>query len=154
MESESVLHRYATFIANRAGFVVAGTLLLTALLAAQIPRLRVHFDHASSLPSDHPFVQIDRRVREAEDARHRNFMIISAGVSFLGIYLAWLMHLKDRAAPGRFAARVPLLTRALEAKYWIDEIYQAGIVEPLRAAGRAFFAIDRLVIELVEGRAP
>ena len=89
----------------------------------------------------------DRRVREAEDARHRNFMIISAGVSFLGIYLAWLMHRKDRAAPERFAARVPLATRLLEAKYWIDEIYQGGIVEPLRAAGRAFFAFDRLVID-------
>jgi NADH-quinone oxidoreductase subunit L len=89
----------------------------------------------------------DARVQEAEKARHRNFMLISAGVALLGIYLAWLMHLKDRAAPERFAAQVPVLTRVLEARYWVDEVYQAVIVEPLRAMGRAFFAFDRLVID-------
>jgi NADH-quinone oxidoreductase subunit L len=115
-------------------------------LAYNVANVRYGGAHVPPLGFGQPEVE-DRRVREAEDARHRNFMIISAGVSFLGIYLAWLMHRKDRAAPERFAARVPLATRVLEAKYWIDEIYQAGIVEPLRAAGRAFFAIDRLVID-------
>ena len=74
MPSPSFLHRYATFIVARARAVVAGTVILTALLAAQIPRLQVHFDPASSLPPDHPFVQIDRRVREEFGGRNTVIM--------------------------------------------------------------------------------
>ncbi|HEX2973990.1 MAG TPA: hypothetical protein VHP11_16780 [Tepidisphaeraceae bacterium] len=61
--------------------------------------------------------------------------------------LAYLMHLKDRAKAEQLAARFPRLVRLLDAKYWVDEIYQAGIVEPLRSLGRAFFAFDRYVID-------
>lgn len=74
MASQSFLHRYATFIVNRAGLVVAGTVIVTLALAAQIPRLEVHFDHASSLPPGHPFVQIDRRVREEFGGRNTMLM--------------------------------------------------------------------------------
>ncbi|HZN64939.1 MAG TPA: hypothetical protein VFB66_06530, partial [Tepidisphaeraceae bacterium] len=47
----------------------------------------------------------------------------------------------------RLAAGAPAVTRLLEAKYWVDEIYQNTIVEPLRWLGRAFFAIDRYVVD-------
>jgi NADH-quinone oxidoreductase subunit L len=97
-----------------------------------------------------PFGQVeveDERVREAEEARHKAFMFISAGVAFLGIYLAWLMHVKEREAPQRLAERVPWLTRLLENKFYFDEIYQYGIVEPLRMLGRFFYAFDRLAID-------
>jgi NADH-quinone oxidoreductase subunit L len=91
----------------------------------------------------------DSAVREADARRHKAFMLISAFVFFLGYYLAWLMHRKDRDAPERLAARVPRLTRVFERKYWVDEVYQSGIVEPLRALGRAYYAFDRVVIDLV-----
>ncbi len=42
---------------------------------------------------------------------------------------------------------MPQLARLLEGKYWVDEIYQDAIVEPLRALGRIFFAIDRYVVD-------
>src|SRR5262245_34997451 len=74
MASESFLHRYATFIVGRARAVVVGTLIVTVLLAAQIPRLQVHFDPSSSLPPEHPFVQIDRRVREEFGGRNTIIM--------------------------------------------------------------------------------
>jgi len=64
-----------------------------------------------------------------------------------GIALAYLMHLRDRARAERLAAGLAPLTRAMEAKYWVDEAYQDGIVEPLRAAGRGFFAIDRIIVD-------
>jgi NADH-quinone oxidoreductase subunit L len=39
------------------------------------------------------------------------------------------------------------LTSAIEAKFMVDEIYQAAIIEPLRDLGRFFFAIDRIVVD-------
>jgi NADH-quinone oxidoreductase subunit L len=82
-----------------------------------------------------------------EHQLHNIMMIVSGLISLAGIGLAYQFHLNDRTAPERIAAGAPALTRAIEGKYWIDEIYQAGIVEPLRTLGRVFFAIDRIVVD-------
>ena len=74
-------------------------------------------------------------------------LIIGGAVAIAGILVAYLFHLKDRARAERMAAGMPGVTRTLEAKYWVDQIYQAGIVEPLRSLGRAFFLIDRFVVD-------
>jgi len=78
-------------------------------------------------------------------------MLLSGFIALIGIGLAWLMHLHDRARAERVAAGVAPLTRLLEAKYFVDEVYQAVIVEPLRSLGRAFFWVDRMLIDGVVG---
>jgi len=74
-------------------------------------------------------------------------LLVGGAVAIAGILVAYLFHLKDRSRAERLAADMPGVTRTLEAKYWVDEIYQAGIVEPLRSLGRAFFIIDRFVVD-------
>jgi predicted RND superfamily exporter protein len=59
----SRLERYARFLVRRAWPVLGAVVLLTALLAAGLWRLRADFDVEASLPANHPFVQIDRRIR-------------------------------------------------------------------------------------------
>ncbi len=89
----------------------------------------------------------DARVVMQQQAFHLRMMIISGLVSALGIYLAYLMHLKDRAASEKLARRFAGVARLLEGKYWVDEIYQNGIVEPLRRLAKAFYAVDRYVVD-------
>ncbi len=89
----------------------------------------------------------DKDFATSQHSLHRMLMIVSGLISLLGIYFAYLMHLKDRTAAERLANDFPAVTSALEHKYWIDEIYQNGIVEPLRALGRGFFAMDRIVVD-------
>ncbi|WP_428940700.1 NADH-quinone oxidoreductase subunit L [Fontivita pretiosa] len=74
-------------------------------------------------------------------------LLTGAVVAIAGIFVAHLLHLKDRSAADRLAARFPRVVRVLDHKYWVDEIYQYGIVEPLRAVGRGMFAFDRWVID-------
>ena len=74
-------------------------------------------------------------------------MIVSALISIAGILLAYVLHLKNRAADDRLVERFAPLARLLEGKYWVDEIYQAYIVGPLWAAGEIFFAVDRFVVD-------
>jgi len=96
------------------------------------------------------FGQVDRRPEEDQDREHHAhliMMIVSGVIALAGIFLAYQFHLKNRAAGERLPERAVGLTRALEAKYWIDEAYQGGIVEPLRSVGRVFFAIDRIVVD-------
>jgi NADH-quinone oxidoreductase subunit L len=90
-----------------------------------------------------------------EDAIHREhrthlwFWIISGAIAVAGILLARHMHLRDRAAAERLAERFPGAVNAMENKYWVDELYQYGIVEPLRFFGKILFAIDRWFVDMI-----
>ncbi len=90
---------------------------------------------------------LDPSRHESTGRMHFYLMLASGLIAFTGIYLAYLMHLKYRDEADKLAARHPLVIRVLEHKYWVDEIYQAAIVEPLRAIGRMCVAIDTYVID-------
>ncbi|HYE21743.1 MAG TPA: NADH-quinone oxidoreductase subunit L [Tepidisphaeraceae bacterium] len=92
-------------------------------------------------------VRRDPDVIEREHAHHLWMAIASGIIALAGIGLAYYMHLKNRRAADRLAAAMPGVTRAVENKYWVDEVYAALFVEPLKALGRFFYAIDRLVID-------
>jgi len=104
-----------------------------------------------------PFGQVARQeelekylkdVAEEDHYLHRQMMVISSLVAGLGIYLAYLLHLRDRAAGERVAQKLAPVARVLEAKFWIDEVYQRGIVEPLRNLGRfCFYVMDQYVVD-------
>jgi NADH-quinone oxidoreductase subunit L len=90
----------------------------------------------------------DYRAMEQHDAQtHITMMIVSGFISIAGIFMAYMLHLKDRLKGNELPEKFPALARLFEGKYWIDEIYQNAIVEPLRSLGRAFFAIDRIVVD-------
>jgi NADH-quinone oxidoreductase subunit L len=74
-------------------------------------------------------------------------MGISGLISAAGIGLAYLLHLKNRSLGDGIAAAFNPVTRVLEAKYWVDEIYQAVIVEQLRRLGRWLWGIDRFIVD-------
>jgi NADH-quinone oxidoreductase subunit L len=84
---------------------------------------------------------------EKEHHVHVVLMIVSALIAGCGVYMSYLIHLRDRAAADRLAERFAPIVRVLDNKFYIDEIYQAGIVEPLRALGRVFFTMDRFVVD-------
>jgi NADH-quinone oxidoreductase subunit L len=81
---------------------------------------------------------------------------LSAGVGLAGIGLAWAMYKNgpgDKAA--QMKARFEFLHRALTNKYWIDELYHAAVVTPLRSVSQVLFAlIDRAAIEFAMVRGP
>ena len=82
-----------------------------------------------------------RSREEAVETAHWRMMIISGLIALLGIGLAYLMHLQNRGRRCAGRAGSPWPRALLEHKYWVDEIYQAGIVEPLRMLGRCFFEL-------------
>jgi NADH:ubiquinone oxidoreductase subunit 5 (subunit L)/multisubunit Na+/H+ antiporter MnhA subunit len=74
-------------------------------------------------------------------------MIIGGLVAMAGIALAYLMHLKDRGLADRVANALGPITSLVEHKFYVDEIYQACIIEPLRFLGRVLFAIDKFLVD-------
>ena len=74
-------------------------------------------------------------------------LILGSIISLAGIGTAWFFHLHDREAATRLAGHLKGLTRAMEGKYWVDEAYQYGVVEPLRFAGRILAFLDKWLID-------
>ena len=58
-------------------------------------------------------------------------MVVSSLVAFAGIAVAWWFFLKNRAAARAVSERFRATYRLLVNKYYVDEIYNATIVEPI-----------------------
>jgi NADH-quinone oxidoreductase subunit L len=62
----------------------------------------------------------------------RSLMVVSSVVAFAGIGIAFFFFLRNRDAARRLAERFGGLRTVLLNKYYVDEIYDAGIVQPVR----------------------
>jgi NADH-quinone oxidoreductase subunit L len=75
-------------------------------------------------------------------------MILSGAISVLGIFLAYMQHLQNRERGERFAESFDGLTTLIEHKFWVDEIYQSFIVNPLRMLGEFAYSFDRWIVDM------
>lgn len=74
--------------------------------------------------------------------------LIHSWPGFLGVGLAFIFYTSLREAPARLARMIPPLTKLLEGKYFIDEIYGALIVRPLEMFSRFLWKfVDQGVID-------
>jgi NADH-quinone oxidoreductase subunit L len=69
---------------------------------------------------------------EADEGLELTLMVVSSIVAFAGIGLAAFIWLKRREIADKGAAMFPGLYRTLLNKYYVDEIYDATIVQPIR----------------------
>lgn len=69
-----------------------------------------------------------------ETALERTLMGVSTLIAFLGIGLAAYLWLKNRHIPAQLAAQFPGVHGLLLNKYYVDEIYDAAIVQPIKTA--------------------
>ncbi len=70
--------------------------------------------------------------REGEMGLELSLMVVSSIVAIVGIGLAAFIWLKRREIADRVAATFPRVYRTLLNKYYVDEIYDATIVQPVR----------------------
>jgi NADH-quinone oxidoreductase subunit L len=75
-------------------------------------------------------------VAAAEGSLETTLMIVSVVVALVGIGLAFYFFLKNRAAADRLATSFSGVHRVLENKYYVDEIYDAGVVQPIEIVSK------------------
>jgi NADH-quinone oxidoreductase subunit L len=78
------------------------------------------------------------------------FTALSVLIAATGIGLAWRFYGGDKGLEEgrRMAGRFPGLHRLLVNKYWVDEIYDAAFVRPLKALSRGFWkVVDGRIID-------
>lgn len=69
---------------------------------------------------------------EDHTALELTLMGVSSLLAFAGIGLATFLWLKNRQIPARLAAQYPGVHRLLLNKYYVDELYDATIVQPIK----------------------
>jgi len=75
-------------------------------------------------------------------------MAISLAIALAGIFLAHRFYVKDPQAPHRLAERARGLYELLWNKWWVDEIYDARIVQPIvRLSNRLWKDVDAAVVD-------
>ncbi len=62
-------------------------------------------------------------------------MGVSVGIALCGIFLAYIMYIKNPALPGKFVASFTGLWRAVFNKWYVDELYDALVVNPTKKIG-------------------
>jgi NADH-quinone oxidoreductase subunit L len=112
------------------------------------PSLKESYDMASAMPGAVDEMAMSMG-QSAEPERIHLMMVISGIISAAGIYLAFVFHLQNRARGDALAERLGPITRLIEAKFYVDEIYQACIVEPLRTLGSILYNFDRWVVDML-----
>jgi len=75
--------------------------------------------------------------------------VIGGSAAILGIVIAYFLHLQNRRKADALAGNFAFLNRALDAKFWVDEIYQTVIINPLRFIGSILWGIDRYIVDLL-----
>ena len=68
---------------------------------------------------------------EVESGLELSLMVVSSIVAIVGIGLAAFIWLKRREIADRIAATFPRVHRLLLNKYYVDEIYDATVVQPI-----------------------
>jgi len=77
--------------------------------------------------------------------------LILIGVSLLiaisGIWVAWMMYLRRAWSPHALAARFPRIYDLLFHKWYVDELYDRAIIQPVLAFARFLWGFDGYVID-------
>jgi NADH-quinone oxidoreductase subunit L len=69
---------------------------------------------------------------EHDVALERTLMLVSSAIALLGIGLAYFFYIRRPDLPAAGAARAAPAHRILMNKYYVDEIYDAVVVQPIR----------------------
>ena len=88
------------------------------------------------------------------DLHHTMHLAVGAGSglgALLMIGLAWFFHCKNRELTDKIAQQAKVVVKVLNNKWYIDEIYNAIIVTPLRILAYICYLFDRLIIDGLVG---
>jgi NADH-quinone oxidoreductase subunit L len=84
---------------------------------------------------------------QASEELELGLMGVSSAVAVGGIGIAWFLFLKNRRAADEIATRFDGLHRLLANKYYVDELYDATIVNGTMASAFGLWTFDRRVVD-------
>ncbi|MCE5269813.1 NADH-quinone oxidoreductase subunit L, partial [bacterium] len=92
-----------------------------------------HFHHwlAPVLASENGSLPVAEAAEHAHSLEYL-LMLLSVAVAVAGIALAWWLYIRKPEAPGRISGRMAVSYQILLNKYYVDEIYNVLVVQPVK----------------------
>ncbi len=78
---------------------------------------------------------------------HYGLMIVSGIISIVGIWAAYMLYVRQTWIPELLRTSMPRAYKTLWNKYYVDQGYQAGVVEPTRLTGRVCVGLDDYFVD-------
>ncbi len=78
---------------------------------------------------------------------HYGLMILSGALAILGMMVAYAFYARAPWIPDLIRGTFPETHRVLQNKYYFDELYQDGVVEPARRTGKVCVGLDDYLID-------
>jgi NADH-quinone oxidoreductase subunit L len=99
-----------------------------------------------------PVIHIEEAAPHAP-AFEITMMLVSMGIALIGIIIAYNFYLKNRTLPDQLAARFKGLYGLIYNKYYIDEVYNALFVTPIKEGSHLLWLSfdDRVIDGMVNG---
>jgi NADH-quinone oxidoreductase subunit L len=96
---------------------------------------------------EHFLEPVLRLPETAEAAAHHSgeemlFTALSVAISFAGIFMAYRFYVARPGIADRITARIKGIYNLVYHKYYVDELYDATIVNRVKGLGNAFFFVD------------
>ena len=92
-------------------------------------------------------IMVKKEAHTLSGSLQMGLMSLSVLMALLGLFLAYLCYLKNPTLPDRMAHRIAGLYRLSYRKFFVDEIYAAGIVQPLLRGAKMLWKFDQWVID-------
>ncbi|UCG15134.1 MAG: NADH-quinone oxidoreductase subunit L [Phycisphaerales bacterium] len=97
-------------------------------------------------PAVAPFASASHHASSEHGGGHM-LMYLSGLLAVAGIGVAWWVYVRRPDLAGGLARMSPQAYDLSYNKYYVDEMYDAGVVKPLRGSGKLAFGIDEYVID-------
>jgi NADH-quinone oxidoreductase subunit L len=104
-----------------------------------------HYPAGNSLLSAPAFGQVEES--GPHEATVSPLMILSGCIALLGIGIAFVLHLRNRAAGDALPEKFAPFSHLVENKFWVDEIYSKFIVKPLHIFSEILYRVDKWIID-------
>jgi NADH-quinone oxidoreductase subunit L len=105
----------------------------------------VRFERFLEPVMTHPAVETG--IATANAGSELALMAASVAIAAAGIGLAWFLYLKRTELPGKIAKSFGGFYKLVYHKYYVDEIYDALVVNPAKDLGLGLGTFDRVVID-------
>lgn len=82
-----------------------------------------------------PALKLNHIYAHGTHATEYTLMAVSVAIAIVGIFIAWIMYIKNPELPGKFVARFEGVHRVIFNKWYIDELYDFLFVNPCKKIG-------------------
>ena len=126
------------------GAVVSGWIGIPHVIGQYLFHFSQHFEHFLAPVFEHP---LKLQAGHGSEALEWSLMFLSVAIAAAGLIIAKYFYLNNPSIPGKLMSYFKHVHTTLLNKYWVDEAYEALIVNRTKALGNGLGRFDNVLVD-------